>query len=83
MAPDAWLKNLPKSCVNAISKAFLSIDASSNPAKLTTNHNEFAQMAESDHEQTHSVLSTSTLNRGCVGKMQHFCLFLCQLFGDL
>lgn len=37
--------------VNAISKAFLSIDASSNPAKLTVNHNEFAQIAESDYEQ--------------------------------
>lgn len=33
-------------------------------------------MAESDHEQPHSVLSTSTLNRGCVGKIQHFCLCL-------
>lgn len=33
-------------------------------------------MAESDHEKPHSVLSTSTLNRGCVGKIQHFCLCL-------
>lgn len=75
-------------CVNAISKAFLCIDASSNLGRMLyalfcSNYSEFALMAESDNEQLHSVLSTSTLSCDYVGKIWHFCLCLCASYLEI